>query len=227
MKTRSFGHLSRLGLTIAIVFVAYCTRTDAAKLYGVTDDSASTNPESLFLLSQTDASSTFVGSLGNGNDGETIAYNPKDGALYHYSGFTNECSFGFEIFERIDFLGITSIDTENIPYNRTTKVLAATYPGPEFFLYSDVQRGLNRHTISTGAVIPLGNTTNYLKGLAFKDGGLYACDRHSNSLLTINENNGSTLTSKSIVLSPAGATVFACNGLATHPDTHELWARGG
>jgi hypothetical protein len=110
MKTHSFGRLSRLGLNVAVVVVAYSTRTDAAKLYGVTEDGGSiTYPESLFLLSQTDASLALVGSLGNGDDGETIAYNRDDDALYHYSGQRDR------IFERIDFPGNTSIDTENIP----------------------------------------------------------------------------------------------------------------
>jgi hypothetical protein len=167
----------------------------------------------LFFLSQTDGSSTFVGSLENGNDGEAIAYNPDDGYLYHYSG---------ESFERIDFLGNTSIDTENFASDSTGEVLAATYAGMGSFLYSVDSFRLYRHTISTGDVTNLGGMDAVPKGLAFKDGKLYACDVLTNSIPTINENNGSTVTSKNITTS--NETIVGCTGLATHPDTHELWA---
>lgn len=55
-------------------------------------------PESLYLLNQSDASATFIMSLGNGDDGETIGYNPIDGLLYHASGISN----GNRYWESID-----------------------------------------------------------------------------------------------------------------------------
>src|SRR5439155_12783760 len=54
-------------------------------LYGVTGDGA-TVPETLYTLSTSDASKTLVCTLGNGSDGEVIAFNPDDGLLYHASG---------------------------------------------------------------------------------------------------------------------------------------------
>jgi exosortase sorting signal-containing protein len=55
-------------------------------LYGVTGDGANSNPETLFRLSKTNGLPTFVQTLGNGDDGEAIAFNPQDGLLYHASG---------------------------------------------------------------------------------------------------------------------------------------------
>jgi hypothetical protein len=45
-----------------------------------------TPAETLYILSTTDASATLLFALGNGADGETIAYHPPTGLLYHSSG---------------------------------------------------------------------------------------------------------------------------------------------
>ena len=55
------------------------------QLIGVTGDGATT-PESLFALNTANASATFLMSLGQGQDGETIAFNPVNGLVYHASG---------------------------------------------------------------------------------------------------------------------------------------------
>jgi len=56
-------------------------------LYGVTGDGGAT-PETLFTISLSNGAPTFVQTLGNGDDGEAIAFNPNDGLIYHASGFT-------------------------------------------------------------------------------------------------------------------------------------------
>jgi hypothetical protein len=43
-------------------------------------------PESLYIIGATTASESFVTPLGNGNDGEEIAYNPDSGLILHASG---------------------------------------------------------------------------------------------------------------------------------------------
>ena len=53
---------------------------DMGRLFGVTGDGAST-PESLFTLDQTNGMPTFVTALGNGDDGEVIAFNFEDGLM--------------------------------------------------------------------------------------------------------------------------------------------------
>lgn len=56
-----------------------------AQLYGVTGDGALT-PETLYLIDKTSAAKTLATALGNGADGEVIAWNPADDMLYHWSG---------------------------------------------------------------------------------------------------------------------------------------------
>lgn len=59
--------------------------TTSGTLYGVTGNGA-TVPETLYTLNKTTAAATFVLTLGNGADGEIIAFNPVNGLMYHWSG---------------------------------------------------------------------------------------------------------------------------------------------
>lgn len=78
--------------------------TTAGVLYAVTGDGA-TVPETLYTLNKTTAAATFVLTLGNGADGEIIAFNPVNGLMYHWSGNTTN------IFESINLttLAVTPI----------------------------------------------------------------------------------------------------------------------
>ncbi|MEE8606627.1 MAG: hypothetical protein V3S55_03405, partial [Nitrospiraceae bacterium] len=78
-------------------------------LYGITGDGAAI-PETLWTLSTTTGAPTFVLALGNGNDGEAIAFNPNDGLIYHLSGI-NFLNDG-RIFESID---PNTLTVTNIP----------------------------------------------------------------------------------------------------------------
>jgi hypothetical protein len=55
------------------------------QLFGVTGDGAAV-PETLYLIDKATAAKTLATALGNGDDGEVIAYNPDDGLIYHWSG---------------------------------------------------------------------------------------------------------------------------------------------
>lgn len=55
------------------------------QLFGVTGDGANT-PETLYLIDHTTAAVTLATALGNGADGEIIAYNKDDDMFYHWSG---------------------------------------------------------------------------------------------------------------------------------------------
>ncbi len=59
--------------------------TSNGTLYGVTGDGGGT-PETLFTIDINDGSTTQLAPLGNGDDGEVIAFNPLDGLIYHGSG---------------------------------------------------------------------------------------------------------------------------------------------
>lgn len=89
---------------------------DSGILYGVTGDGDST-PETLFTLSTTDASTTFLATLGNGDDGEVIAFNPVDGLLYHASGL-RELGPDGRILETVNLvgLGVSPVTLSGSPY---------------------------------------------------------------------------------------------------------------
>ncbi len=75
---------------------------DSGVLYAIIGDckqgcGAGINPESLFTVDLNDGSLTFVQTLGNGDDGEAIGFNPVDRMMYHMSGRGNGL-----IFEKIN-----------------------------------------------------------------------------------------------------------------------------
>lgn len=72
----------------------------------MTGDGA-TVPETLYLISKSDATKALATALGNGADGEVIAYNPDDNSFYHWSG--NSVIF----FERV--LAVAPYTVTNVP----------------------------------------------------------------------------------------------------------------
>ena len=81
-------------------------------LYGVTGDGAF-GPEILYTINTSDATVSGVMNLGNGTDGEAIAFNSGDGLMYHLSGWASppEGGLGDVVFEKIDLgtMAITDI----------------------------------------------------------------------------------------------------------------------
>jgi hypothetical protein len=65
-------------------FSSLAFRADGS-LIGVTGDGDPNNPETLYSINTTNATSTIMFALGNGADGETIAMHPST-ILYHSSG---------------------------------------------------------------------------------------------------------------------------------------------
>lgn len=142
--------------------------TPDGSLYGVTGDGGGT-PETLFTIDTDNGSTSFVMALGNGNDGEAIAYNFTDNLLYHTSGIGDPNVNN--IFESIN-LGNSTIspitisgDTSN--WNEQT---ALVQNSPNSFL--TVQRGDPAlHSITTtGVVSQIGPLDHTSKGLAFDCG---------------------------------------------------------
>jgi hypothetical protein len=70
-------------------------------LYGVTGDGSGVS-ETLFEIDPSDGSSVAILPLGNGSDGETIAFDPVAGRLYHASGLGTPNQVDGEILETID-----------------------------------------------------------------------------------------------------------------------------
>ena len=220
---RSKQSLSIGKLLFAVVIsIITCNKVYAATiLYGVTGDGA-TDPESLFSLDQTDGTKTSLVTLGNGDDGEAIAYNPNDGLIYHWSGWFDNV---FESIDPDDGYSVTEIGVGGDWVN----VKSATYnPSTSGFLLADGQTYF--YSVSEfgdgeylGDVVD-GNTN--IKGLAFVDSTLYGLLANAsvgeNELLVINPDTGGVLNSIDITM--VGYDVYGGTGLATNPETGELWA---
>jgi len=137
--------------------------TSDGTLYGVTGDGGPT-PETLFTINILNGIPTFVQTLGNGNDGEAIGFNPLDGLLYHASG--NGTANVQEIFESIN--PNTNMVTP-IPYSgdtdAITEIASLVKHSGNVFLAGDNFKLLS---ISTDGVVAfIGDMDHKSKGLAF------------------------------------------------------------
>jgi hypothetical protein len=125
----------------------------AGTLYGVVGDQQFSqnpeDPETLFTLSLADATPTFFRALGNGDDGETIAFRPDDGLLYHASG-----THLSQVFETLD---LQSGVVGDIPLSGDAYVEAGalTWNGAGFFMADiadDAESGGSLYGLSAGGV---------------------------------------------------------------------------
>ena len=140
-------------------------------LFAVSGTGAST-PNTLFILDKMTASATLVCKLGNGTDGETIAYNPEDERLYHGSGFTDSGT----IFEKITDTSTNPCTTSDIPLSGDSydEQASLTYwPSEEVFLSGDsfdILSGDFGRTLSTitgdGVITRVGFLDHTATGLA-------------------------------------------------------------
>ena len=102
-------------------------------LYGVTGRSAESRG-SLFTLNTTTGAATFVMTFGapeGSCNGQSIAFNPVDGLIYHFAG-TGTC----QVFETIN---PSTLAVTNIPLaaNTFSQVLGLVHWAGNFFLFSD------------------------------------------------------------------------------------------
>jgi hypothetical protein len=90
-------------------------------LYAVTGDGGGV-PETLFTLSTIDASATEILELGAGSDGETLAFSPDEGLLFHASGIGTPNHPNGEKFETVDpvTLSITNVPLSGFDYEELT-----------------------------------------------------------------------------------------------------------
>lgn len=139
-------------------FSSLAFRADGT-LYGVTGDGSSQNPETLFTINTTTAAITLQFALGNGDDGETIAFHPN-GLLYHSSGI------GPALFESVN------VDTQVVtPIGSAGGEMGAMgyHPALAQLLGSDGSGDLFSIDIGTGARTVIGpiNSISFNRGLAF------------------------------------------------------------
>ncbi|MBC7862614.1 MAG: hypothetical protein IAF38_06535, partial [Bacteroidia bacterium] len=167
------------------------TFTSDGKLYGTVGDGG-TALESLFQIDTATAAVRLVKTLGNGNDGEVICYDPSDNMLYHWSGN------GTIVFEKFDTI-TGPYNFTNIPIIGTTngETFGAVNIGPGKFITSNIGSSFNRF-YSSGVVDPqFGSNPDDLRGLAF-----ITCPR------TISGPSGICIGSTATISAPAGAVSY-------------------
>jgi len=133
-------------------------------LYGVTGDGATVS-ETMYIIDISTAAMTLAATLGNGNDGEAIAFNPEDGLMYHWSGW----GAGNVIMETID-LGTFTTTPVTLSGSIPNNVGSAVYAGNGTFIASDVNSQEIIEITSAGVASATPNTTLALKGLSFSQG---------------------------------------------------------
>ncbi|MFQ5578186.1 MAG: DUF11 domain-containing protein, partial [Anaerolineae bacterium] len=97
------GRATRIGDTGPGRFSTIAFNPAGTVLFGVTGDGSPLDSQTLFTLSLTNAAPSKVMPLGNGNEGEAIAFNADNGLLYHASGYgPQNDSLKGEIFEAVN-----------------------------------------------------------------------------------------------------------------------------
>jgi hypothetical protein len=143
-------------------FSSLAFRSDG-QLFGTTGDGA-TVPSTLFLIDKTDATSVVAQTLGNGDDGEVIAYHPPTNTFFHWSGN------GTGVFERIG--ANPPFNVTNVTSGSWSEVFGAVWdPARNTFLVTDIDSTMAFW--STGGVISNVQpaTTADVRGLALLPAG--------------------------------------------------------
>jgi len=176
---------------------------------------------SIFTVSTSNGSLTFVCSNASNGNGSSIAFNPNDGALYFSINDSRFFKFNGGI------LNPTQCETQNISNNTPdTKTAMTFFESAGVFLYTGFNslRDLTPDGVAS-FIGSLGGFTNTAsKGLAFSlDGNtLYSLSAFDNHLHIVDPANAST--DSGTVITLTGPTVTRGTALAIHPTTGELWA---
>ncbi len=145
-------------------FSALAFTPDGATLYGVTGDGAAT-PATLFTIDPQTAARTQIQSLGNGGDGEAIAFDGA-GTLHHWSGN------GTVVTETIQI----GAGTTEVAFPATGETFGAVWwswhqdaqgnPDP-VFLISTIESNFRTLSPTTGYSTEFGSTPDDVRGLVF------------------------------------------------------------
>jgi len=100
--------------------LAFVVGAGGSTLYGVSGEDDAVSPEWLFTIDLGDATLTPVMALGDGTDGESIAFHPLDGSIYHASGIG--VADVDRVFERVDLSAgtVTDVPLSGTPYTEAT-----------------------------------------------------------------------------------------------------------
>jgi len=140
-------------------FSSLAFRSDG-QLMGVTGDGA-TVPETLYLINKATAAKTLATTLGNGADGEVIAYNPNDNSLYHFSGN------GTTVYERVLATAPYTVTPISGALGAGGEIFGAVWdPSRNAFLISNISSELRTVTTSGTVSAPITTFPNDLRGMA-------------------------------------------------------------
>ena len=176
---------------------------------------------SLSLGSGISATNSAVLTLGNGNDGEGIAFNPNDGFMYHVSGISD----GTEYFEPID-LDLLTVGANLFPSNTSNlQELAGIvwYPPLNGFVAMDLSRNIS--LIDTSGTITALSTFSggfVLRGFAVVGTSIYGVSRNSSNLFEFNPNTGAVISSVPVVIDGVERT-SGSTGITTDPNTGDVY----
>jgi hypothetical protein len=214
------GLLCSLAIASAMVLMSGsdAARAAGAVLYGVTGEGGA-HSESLFRINHEIAATRLVTKLGNGGDGEEIAFNPRNGSLLHASGRV----IGDDMI--LEWVNPATGAVRAIPVSgdECDEVSGLTYAGGGIFLAGTVDKLLC--SISEAGVVKKIATlgmADIATGLAWQDGKLYATEwGNKTDLLTIDRSTGAVISVQKLKIDAADYRITA---LAAHPCTGELYA---
>ncbi|MBI5543267.1 MAG: hypothetical protein HY901_05225, partial [Deltaproteobacteria bacterium] len=175
-------------------FASLAFNADGSTLWGVTGNGA-TVPETLFIISQSDASKTLAKTLGNGADGEVIEFNPNDGFIFHWSGN------GTVVFEKIDPNNAYAITSIPIVGTTNGETFGAVFnPLTGRFLISNIGSAMNDVNPDGRWGAQFGSLPDDLRGLAFND----RVSRHNIVPAAGPEAGGNTVTVRGLQIAAGG-----------------------
>lgn len=136
------------------------TFREDGQLVGATGNGA-TPPETMFLIDQATAITTLAYTMGNGTDGEILAYNYDDNSYYHWSGNSTM------VMENMLATDVTYTPT-NIPITGTPggETFGAVYLGNNKFMISNIASSLLKVTSNGVYSSALMSLPDDLRGLA-------------------------------------------------------------
>jgi hypothetical protein len=146
----------------------------SGQLYGITGDGAAV-PETLYSIDKLTGVKTLKYAMGNGADGEAIAFNPQDNFFYHWSGN------GTVVWEKMALTNVT-YSPVNIPLTSPTngETFGAVWdPCRDLFIGSNFSNRFNLWRPNPTPPDPMisaqfGDNPDDERGLALIGG--YSCD---------------------------------------------------
>ncbi len=186
-----------------------------AVLYGLTGDGASP-ASALFTLDPGTGVAAFAVNLGNGGDGECLAFHSSNGLLYHSSGISN----GSEYLEAIDpvtlAIGPNLASGNTYGPDQAAEITAmAWYPPLAVFLACDSNLDCF-HVTSDGQFMVVGSSGLQIRGFAVVGTRIYGVSPFAQAMYEVDPATGAVIATLPLSLGGLGTTG---NALVTSPDS--------